>query len=68
MFYLWRRNVITGNMVCCKIVKKEDIEEKALKKEIRQFCKSKLENYKVPSKFIFVNEIGYSKRFKKALK
>ena len=58
-------NIITGNMVCCKIVKKEGYDSKALKVSIRKFCKLKLESYKIPSKFIFEENLRFSNRFKK---
>lgn len=35
------------------------------RKRMRDFCKGKLENYKVPQKVVFVNEIMTNSRFKK---
>jgi len=57
-------NLITGNIVGADIVLKDGTTY-SIKSEIRNFCKSRLPNYKVPVKFIIVDLIQLSNRQKK---
>ena len=66
-----KENPITGQMVCAKIVLKD--EEKRdmfeLKKEIKSFLKAKkIAAFKIPAKIDFVDELKISSRFKKVRK
>ena len=66
-----KENPITGQMVCAKIVLKD--EEKRdmfeLKKEIKSFLKAKkIAAFKIPAKIDFVAELAISSRFKKVRK
>ena len=59
------KNAITGQIVAVQIVLKPNTNEKEAKKNIRTHCKLKLELYKVPVKFEFVDKTNYGDRFKK---
>lgn len=66
-----KANALTGQMVCAKIVLKD--EEKRdmfeLKKEIKSFLKAKkIAAFKIPAKIDFVAELAISSRFKKVRK
>ncbi|BAI79867.1 AMP-dependent synthetase and ligase [Deferribacter desulfuricans SSM1] len=58
-------NPITGQTVVADIVLKDGIDKKEAKKLIRKHCRSKLDNYKVPTKINFVEKISFGDRFKK---
>jgi acyl-coenzyme A synthetase/AMP-(fatty) acid ligase len=58
-------NAITGQSVAVKIVKKAEINEAELKKNIRKFCFKNMERYKVPTKIVFVPQLNIGDRFKK---
>ncbi|MBD65303.1 MAG: o-succinylbenzoate--CoA ligase [Halobacteriovoraceae bacterium] len=60
-----QQNALTGQMVAVDILLTEDMSEKDAKKAIRSHCKSKLDNFKVPAKFRFVDSTNASERFKK---
>ncbi|MCG3688104.1 ANL family adenylate-forming protein [Aliarcobacter butzleri] len=57
------KNIITGQTVVCDVVLKVDCEN--IKKELRLFCKDKLEAYKIPTKVNVVEKTNFSDRFKK---
>ena len=58
-------NVITGQTVVCDAVINIDIEAREAKKRIRQFCKNRLDGYKIPSKGKLVDKTNFGDRFKK---
>ena len=58
-------NAITGQTVATNITPSGNIDLKELKKEIRKFCRSKLDSYKVPTKVKFNTDTGITERFKK---
>ncbi|PAF48854.1 hypothetical protein BKH41_04290 [Helicobacter sp. 12S02232-10] len=62
-------NPITGQSVSLKVVLDEKIldpkDKIGLKKLIREFCKNRLENYKIPTKIIVTQNLNVSTRFKK---
>ena len=59
------KNAITGQMVAIQIVLEADMDKKKAKSFIRKYCKQKLDSYKVPVKFEFVDQTNFSERFKK---
>jgi len=59
------KNAITGQMVALQIVVKEGVEKKDAKTQVRKHCKEKLDTYKVPVKFQFVEKTNFGGRFKK---
>lgn len=59
------KNSITGQMVAIQVVLEGVIDKKEAKALIRKHCKQKLNNYKVPAKFEFVEKTKISDRFKK---
>jgi len=59
------KNPITGNFVVAKIVLDKSEERSMLKKRVRNFCKDRLENYKIPVKIEIADEVQYTGRFKK---
>jgi len=60
-------NAITGQMVCAKVVIREGLDEKEMKKEILKKCREELDRYKVPSKLIITHSIDFTTRFKKEI-
>ena len=59
------KNAITGQMAAVQVVLKEGVEEKSAKNLIRKHCKERLDTYKIPVKFEFVNQTNIGDRFKK---
>ena len=59
------KNAITGQMVGVQLVLKEGVEPKDAKALIRKHCKNRLDTYKVPAKFEFVEKTNFGDRFKK---
>lgn len=59
------KNPITGNFVVAKIFLDKPEERSMLKKRVRNFCKDRLENYKIPVKIEIADEVQYTGRFKK---
>lgn len=58
-------NNLVGKIVCAKIYYSGDVPKNNLLQEIKKFCNSNLEPFKVPRKFIFSNESFENDRFKK---
>lgn len=56
---------ITGQIVVAKVLYAEDIPSNIMKKEIQNFCKNKIEGYKIPVKIIQMQNAEFSERFKK---
>ncbi len=59
------KNPLTGNIVVARLVLYNPEEVLMLKKRVRNFCKDKLESYKIPVKIEIENEIQHTERFKK---
>jgi acyl-CoA synthetase (AMP-forming)/AMP-acid ligase II len=59
------QNQITGQSVVADIVPMTDIGSREAKKIIRKFCKTKLDNFKIPTKIYVVEKINTGDRFKK---
>lgn len=59
------KNHITGSIVFARLVLDRPEDVSMLKKRVRNFCKDKLEGYKIPVKIEIDNEIRHTKRFKK---
>lgn len=65
-----KTNAITGNVVCAKIVLNNEFKsfnESELKNQIKSFARLKLDKYKIPTKIDFVDNLGFSSRFKKTI-
>lgn len=60
-----KKNPVTGYVVAATIFTDENIDVQVAKKSISDFCKNKLEPYKVPRYFEFVSDRYHSDRFKK---
>jgi acyl-CoA synthetase (AMP-forming)/AMP-acid ligase II len=65
-------NALTGQMVSSKIKIDpsifENISEIEIKKLIKNYCKERLDKFKIPAKIYFVDKIEFTKRFKKIIK
>jgi acyl-CoA synthetase (AMP-forming)/AMP-acid ligase II len=59
------KNAITGQMVCADIVLRMGYNFTDEKRKIKNICKQKLANYKVPSKISEIDRVLYTERFKK---
>ena len=58
-------NPLTGKIVCAKVKYDGNKLNSELSREIKLFCREKLENYKVPVKINIVDQTFESERFKK---
>lgn len=59
------KNAITGQMVAVQLVIASGIERSEAKRQVRKYCRKKLEPYKIPAKFIFTVQTDVGDRFKK---
>jgi len=60
-------NAITGQTVVAQVVPASGVpptEQEALKRRLRQHCRSRLAAYKAPSKLTFVEQLAVTARFK----
>jgi acyl-coenzyme A synthetase/AMP-(fatty) acid ligase len=57
-------NAITGQSVALSVTSRMT-DEKALKKLIRNHCRSKLDGYKVPTRIDLIDKVSFNRRFKK---
>ncbi|WP_422858214.1 ANL family adenylate-forming protein [Flagellimonas sp. S174] len=62
-----KKNAITGEMVCAKVLIDGKSEPLEVKKRIKVNCDKNLEKYKRPVKLILLNEFKYTSRFKKTM-
>lgn len=58
-------NAITGQVVCAEVVLKNGYDFKEEKIKIQNFCKLKLEKYKIPVRITQIENVLYSERYKK---
>lgn len=58
-------NAITGKIVCAKVTLLQAENPKEFSRRLQQYCRSKLEAYKVPLKVKCVDGSQHSERFKK---
>ena len=59
------KNPITGNIVCAKITLTNPTDKKVFIKNLKKYCRERLQSYKVPVKIFITNEIQHTERFKK---
>ena len=59
------KNSIIGNIVCANILLIKDELDKIFIKKLKQFCKERMEKFKIPVKVNTVHEHQYSSRYKK---
>ena len=59
------KNSIIGNIVCANILLIKDEGDKNFIKKLKQFCKERMEKFKIPVKVQTVHEHQYSSRYKK---
>lgn len=58
-------NPITGKIIVAKVRLIEEEDKKTFINRLKEHCKSKLENFKVPVKVLVNNEVQYGDRLKK---
>ena len=58
-------HAITGHIVGAKIIIDKNETRKAFKQRMRAFCKTRLEQFKIPQKISFADDQIHSPRFKK---
>lgn len=63
-----RKNSVTGEMIVADIVKSDEVDGKELKKTIKQFASSQLQQWKVPRIIKFVDELPMTRTGKKVRK
>lgn len=59
------KNNITGQNVAVKVKVKTQMSNREAKRLIRNYCKNKMENYKIPTTVIVQDEMEVGSRFKK---
>ena len=59
------KNPIIGNIVCATVRLDKDKDKKEIIYRIKQFCKEKIQNYKVPVKVTVIDKKHHNERFKK---
>jgi acyl-CoA synthetase (AMP-forming)/AMP-acid ligase II len=59
------KNPITGNIVCARISLINPVDKKEFIKNLKKYCRERLQSYKVPVKVFITNEIQHTERFKK---
>ena len=59
------KNPIIGNIVCAKIRLHDNNVHRGIINEIKNYCRKKLQNYKIPIKIFIEDELQHSERFKK---
>jgi len=62
------KNPIIGNIVCAKVNLLDNEDNKKFIIRLKEYCREKLKNYKVPIKVIIVDKKQHSNRFKKIRK
>ena len=60
-----RKNPLIGNIVCAKIRLVNPEEKKVFTIRLKQYCKERIQNFKIPVKIEIVNENLYGNRIKK---
>tara|TARA_R110001632_G_scaffold63318_2_gene151362 strand:+ start:13845 stop:15194 length:1350 start_codon:yes stop_codon:yes gene_type:complete len=63
-----QKHAIMGNIVCAKILLKEIEEKKVFSRRLKEFCKGKLQSFKIPVKIEIEEGALHSYRFKKTRK
>jgi long-chain acyl-CoA synthetase len=59
------KHALMGNIVCARIVLKEEEDKKEFTKRLKSYCKERMQGFKIPVK-IFIEEAPlYNERFKK---
>ena len=59
-------NPIVGSIVCAKVRLLAGVDKKAMSREIKEACASRLDNHKVPVKIVIDDAPQYGERFKKS--
>ncbi|MFJ7735970.1 class I adenylate-forming enzyme family protein [Lysinibacillus sp. NPDC097287] len=63
-----KKNSVTGELLVADVIKSDDADEKELKKEIKQFAATHLQEWKVPRIIKFVDELPITRTGKKVRK
>lgn len=58
-------NAITGQIVAAQIVLSEAMDATELKRRVREHCRTRLDNYKIPARLRIVDRTSFGERFKK---
>lgn len=58
-------NAITGQIVAAQIVLAENMDATELKRRVREHCRARLDNYKIPARLRIVDRTSFGERFKK---
>lgn len=60
------KNPITGNIVCAKVKLRKDEDHKQFIAKLKNYCRKRLQSYKIPVRVSIDDETQYSERFKKS--
>lgn len=58
-------NAITGQTVFAQVVVSDGVDTKKMKKSVKEYCKSRIDRFKVPTKIEVTMQTNYTERFKK---
>ena len=56
---------LVGQMVCAKVSLRPGVAKRGFSTRLKQFCRDRLQSYKIPVKVVVVEEDLHSERFKK---
>lgn len=59
------KNPIVGNIVCARIKLSAQEDKKQISMRVKEYCRKKLQNYKVPVKVVLIDKKQHSERYKK---
>lgn len=62
------KNALLGQIVCARVTLSPGVDSKQFTTQAKAYCKQRLQNYKVPVKFSYVDDQGITERFKKVRK
>jgi long-chain acyl-CoA synthetase len=59
------KNAITGEIVCATIRLRESRDERQFHRDLRQFCRDRLQEFQIPVRISLVENTMHGERFKK---
>jgi long-chain acyl-CoA synthetase len=62
------KNLITGNIVCVRVTLLHEEEQRSFNTRLKNFCRDRLQPYKIPVKIFITEDAQHSARFKKSAK
>jgi len=60
------KNMVTGNIVCARVRLVQQADPREFTKDLRDYCRARLNAHEVPIRVSVVPDVQYTERFKKA--